>query len=94
MAAGDKYIGCLDPPLNWETMLQLPTVKDEDGNYFFNLYYNDLEDCEGIESAEDCLVDLSFEEVLKLIIVEDDCGRPAINVIGEICDECGLGAPI
>lgn len=90
MAEFDKYISCLDPPLDWKTMLKMVMIEDEDNNKYINFYYTERDECSDMEQAYECLIDLTFEEILKLLIVEDACGRPALSLTGEICLECGL----
>jgi len=67
---------------------------DSNGNKFINICYNDRGACTDgrgnatYESAFECLVDASFSDVLELIVGEDECGNPNINVLANICDEC------
>lgn len=88
MSICPKLIGCFTPHVNWKALINLLTVEDAEGNQFFNICYNDRADCRTYESAFECLQNISFEEILKLIIVEDECGHPAINVVANICEEC------
>jgi len=88
MAEQDKIIGCLTPPVEWRTMFKLLGLKDSDDNTAINVYYSEQANCDNFEAAYDCLIDLSFEEVLRLLLVEDKCGRPSINLIGVICAGC------
>lgn len=91
MAEFDKFISCLDPPVDWRTMLKMLMLEDDDNNKFINFYYTERDECEDMEEAYDCLIDLTFEEILKLLIVEDACGRPAISVTSTICADCPIG---
>ena len=88
MSVCDKLIGCFTPHVNWKALLNLLTVEDDEGNQFFNICYNDRGDCEDYESAFSCLQDATLEEVLKLIVSEDECGHPALQVLANICEEC------
>ena len=88
MSICDRLIGCFTPHVNWKALLELLTVEDSEGNQYFNICYNDRAKCESYESAFDCLQDATLEEVLKLIVAEDSCGNPALQVLANICTVC------
>jgi len=88
MSICPKLIGCFTPHVNWKALLELLTVEDAEGNQFFNICYTDRAKCSSYESAFECLQDATLEEVLKLIVVEDECGNPALQLLANICQEC------
>lgn len=88
MSVCDKLIGCFTPHVSWKALINLLTVEDAEGNQFFNICYNDRGSCREYEQAYECIQDWTLEQVLKLIIVEDECGNPAIQVLANICEEC------
>ena len=88
MSVCNKLIGCFKPKLNLAALFKLPQVKDSEDNFFINICYNDRAKCEGYEPAFDCLQDVTLEEALSLIITEDECGNPTIQILANICQEC------
>ena len=85
----DRYFGCLDGAM-WQAIIKALSVKDADGNTSLGICYNERLDCENYESAFSCLQDATFLQILKLITGTDECGRPVINVLGDILEECEL----
>jgi hypothetical protein len=96
MSVYTKCISCPDNPTALE-MFFLLLLLDSENNQWLNINYVDRGDCEDYTPAFECIQDATFEEVLRLILVEDDCGRCAINLLGNICDVCAAegiqGAP-
>lgn len=87
MSACDKYFDCLQQ-VDWLTLLKLLIVKDDDGNHYLNLCYNDCDDCDTLEYAVDCASDTTVEQLLRNLITEDECGLPALHLTGNICTAC------
>jgi len=88
MAEQDRIVQCLDLPLDWLTLLKMCIVTDADGNFYLNMYYANCEDCETLTPAVACITNETIEQLLRNIIVEDECGNPAISLTGNICDAC------
>ena len=82
-------IGCHTPITVPEALKQVMR-QDDDGSVYLNIKFNEKEQCDDYEAGIDCLIDVSLEEMLKLIIVEDDCGKCAISILANICDVCGF----
>ena len=70
------------------TMLKLTIVVDADGSHYLNTKFNEKEQCDDYTPAALCTTPQSLEDLLKLLIVEDDCGNCAWNFIANICDAC------
>lgn len=64
--------------------------QDSDNTIYLNLKFNEKEQCDDYEAAFECLQDVTAEEIAKLLIVEDDCGKCSINILANICDVCGF----
>lgn len=99
MSVCSRHFNCLHGDPEWEAVLKALSLKDDDGNQFINVCYTDrtCEDGRGndlYESAFECLQDASFADVLELIIGEDECGHPAVNVLGNICEGCADGGGV
>lgn len=88
MATQDTIVQCLDLPLDWLTLLKMIIVTDADGNFYLNVYYNDAPDCEALTPAVACITNETIEQLLRNIIVEDECGNPALALTGNICAVC------
>ena len=88
MSYCDRYFGCLNGDVDWKTVLKVLAIKDASDNEFINICFTDRSSCTGYESAFSCLQDATLRDVLELIVGEDACGRPAINVLGNICETC------
>lgn len=93
MSYCSSFFNCLFGDPEFEQVVKALMLKDADGNDYINSCYTDKASCDGLESAFDCLVDASLRDVLELIIGQDDCGNPAINFIGNICENCTDGVP-
>lgn len=80
---------CLEQ-LDWLDALKRCIVKDSDGNYYLQVNYEDIPDsCDDIEPAQDCVSDMSIEELFKNTLVEGSCDDTcAINLMGNVCDVC------
>jgi len=83
-----RFFNCLNGNADLESVIKTLSVKDDDGNEFINICYTDRGNCNDYEMAFECLQDATLEDILELIIGEDDCGRPAINVLANICQDC------
>ena len=88
MSVCDRLFGCLNGDVDWKSVLKALAVKDTDGNQFINICYNDRASCEGYESAFGCLQDASFRDILELIVTEDECGNPNLQILANICETC------
>ncbi len=100
MSVCAKYFGCRNGDPEWKAVLKALSLMDGEGNKFINICYTDRADCTDgrgnpiYESAFECLQDASFSDILELIVGEDDCGNPNINVLANICQECADGGGI
>ena len=89
------FLKVFDCPLD---VLKIPDVLravmrvDADGSVYINVKFNEKEQCDDYELAFDCNAQLPLEEMVKTLIVYDDCGKPALNILANICDVCDLGA--
>ena len=87
------FVKIFDCPLD---VVKIPDVLravmrvDEDGSVYINVKFNEKEQCDDYELAWDCNATLPLEEMIKTLIVEDDCGKPALNILANICDVCGF----
>lgn len=88
MSTFTECIGCLDQPITLETLFRLTVVKDSDDSYYLNLKFNEKEQCEDYEPAAGCASDTTVEELLRRLVVEDDCGNCAWNILANICNVC------
>jgi len=86
--ACDKFLSCLNADLSLETLVKLVTVKDTAGHHYINICYYDCKDCEELEFADDCTSDTSALQLFRNVITEDECGLPAIQFTGNICEAC------
>lgn len=77
-------------PITVPEALKMVMRQDDDGSIYLNVKFNEKEQCDDYESAFDCMQDLPVEDMLRNIIVEDDCGKCAINILANICDVCGF----
>ena len=75
-------------PITIPEALKLVMRQDSDGSIYLNIKFNEKEQCDDYEAAFDCLQDTPVEDMLKNLIVEDDCGKCAINILANICDVC------
>jgi len=87
MSVCPKYLACLQMPLDLLMMLKLLVVKDADGNHFLNVCYTEG-DCDDKSFAVDCVSDMTVEQLVGLIMGEDECGLPALNLTGNVCAAC------
>lgn len=85
-----KIFDCPNFPLKIPDILKAVMRVDSDGSVYINVKFNEKEQCDDYELAYDCNASLPLVEMLKQLIVEDDCGVPAINIIANICDVCGF----
>jgi len=83
-----NFFNCLNGNVDWKSVIKALTVKDDDNNEFINICYTDRGDCDNYDMAFDCLQDATLEDILELITGEDECGRPAINALANICQTC------
>lgn len=88
MSTFTECLGCLEGDVTLVTLLRLTILKDSDGSYYLNTKFNEKEQCDDYEPAVECGSDVTVEELLKRLIVEDDCGNCAWNFIANICDAC------
>lgn len=86
----NRYFDCLNGSELWKSIIKSLVLEDADGNQSVNICYNERLDCENYEPAFSCLQDANFQQILRLIIGEDECGRPAINVLCDVLCECEL----
>ena len=83
-----KVFDCPNMPVKIPDILKSVVRIDSDGSVYINFKFNEKEQCDDYELAFECMQDIPLEEMLKTVIVEDDCGKPAINIIANICDVC------
>lgn len=94
MSVCSKYFGCLNGDPSWEAVIKALSVEDDDGNQFINICFTDRDSCYNDEqeaaytSAFDCLQEATLSDILELIVGEDECGHPAINVLANVCESC------
>ena len=88
MSICTKCLGCDQLPIDWLTLLKLMIVKDDGGNHYLNLCYNECGECSTMDSAVDCVSDTTVEQLFRNLIGEDECGLPALNLTGNICAAC------
>jgi len=84
---------CFDchTPLTIPQELKSVMWQDADGSIYLNVKFNEKEQCDDYEAAFECLHDVTLEEMIRKLIVEDDCGNCAVNILANICDVCGFG---
>lgn len=71
--------------------------QDSDNTIYLNIKFNEKEQCDDYENVIECAANMPLEDMLARLIVEDDCGNCAINIIANICDVCdftGGGGPV
>ena len=88
MSVCDKFFGCLNGDIDVKSVIKALSVVDSAGNQAFNICYTDRATCEGLEAAFDCHQEVTFRDILELIIGEDECGRPVLNILANICETC------
>ena len=79
---------CPTYPVKIPDMLRKILRQDDDGTFYVNIYFNQRNNCDLYELAYDCNEVPPLESMVKDIIVEDDCGDCALNVLINICDTC------
>lgn len=62
--------------------------QDDDGAIYLNIYFNQRNNCDLYEKSYDCNALPPLEDMVKSLIVQDDCGHCALNVLINICDTC------
>jgi len=88
MSVCDKKTTCANP-IDWRVLLksciQKAAEKNADGEYCYYLNIvqttRTAEDCADYAPAVECGGDYTLEQFLRQIIVIDDCGDPAINLL-------------
>jgi len=81
MSICSKYFGCLSGDDLGRSVLKALFVTNG-----LNLCYTDRDSCE-YEPAFGCHQEVTLRDILELIIVEDDCGKPAVNILLDfVCD--------
>ena len=88
MSVFTECIGCLEQEVTLATLLRLTVLVDSDGSHYLNLKFNEKEQCDDYDPVPNCESPLSVENILKRLIVEDDCGYCAWNIVANICDAC------
>ena len=88
MSVCDKFFGCLNGDVDVKTVIKALSVVDAAGNQAFNICYTDRASCEGLEMAFDCNQEVTMRDILELIVGQDDCGRPVLNILANICETC------
>jgi len=83
-----KVFDCPTFPVKIPDALRSLIRQDDDGGIYLNIYFNQRIDCDTYTDAYDCNALPPLEEMIKDIIVEDECGDPALNVLVNICDTC------
>lgn len=82
MAAGDKYVGCDNPSISWQELLNSILVKDSaTGVVGIRTYQVNVADT-NLSLVQDCGIPaLNLEEVLRNSIVIDAFGEPSLALI-------------
>lgn len=88
MSLFDECVACLDQPITLEQLFRLTVVKDSDDSYYLNIKFNEKEQCDDYTPAAECASMTTLPELLRRLVVEDDCGNCAWNIIANICDAC------
>lgn len=79
MAAGDKYVGCDNPSISWQELLNSILIKDATNNVTGIRVYNHAFNPAQVELVQNCGIPaLNLEEVLRNSIVLDADGQPAL----------------
>jgi hypothetical protein len=93
MSLHEKCIQCKDVPITPEQIFKSLVRVDADGNFYVPLKFNLC--AESDELAVQCNAsDWTWEQLLRALIVIDDCGHCAIKVsvdagaIDMLCEEC------
>ena len=98
MSLHEKCLGCGDLPITPAAIFKSLVRKDTDGNYYVPLKINVC--AEGDELANECGLDLTWEQLFRSLLVVDDCGHCAIKVaidsgsLDLICTGCDERAPL
>jgi len=83
-----KVFDCPQHPVKIPDALRSLLRQDDDGAIYLNIYFNQRNNCDLYELAYDCDALPPLEDMVKDLIVEDECGAPALNVLVNICDTC------
>jgi len=83
-----KVFDCPQHPVKIPDALRALIRQDDDGGIYLNIYFNQRNNCDLYEQAYGCLELPPLEDMVKDLIVEDECGDPALNVLINICDVC------
>jgi len=92
MSKNTKCIQCADVPLSLETILKSLVRQDSDGNNYIPLQVLICDSDDDL--AAECGSDFTAEQLLRSVLVIDDCGHCALQVsldatsLTTICDEC------
>jgi len=81
---------CFDchTPLTIPEALKSVMWQDTEGSVYLNVYYSERTNCSEYSRVYECLENMTVEEMLRSIIVTDDCGHCAINLLANICAVC------
>ena len=81
---------CFDcqTPIKIPEALKSVIRQDDDGAIYLNIYFNQRNNCDLYDLAYNCLELPPLEGMVRDIIVEDECGHCALNVLINICDAC------
>ena len=94
MSVHEKCIQCPDIPITWEQIVKSLIRVDSDNNYYLPLKINVCNEEDLL--AVQCGSDMTPEQLLRALIVIDDCGHCAIKVsvdsgsIELLCHECDI----
>ena len=88
MSVCDKFFGCLNGDVDIKSVIKALGVEDSDGKQAFNTCFTDRASCTGLEMAFDCMQEVTLRDILELVVGEDECGRPVLNILGNICETC------
>ena len=82
-----KVFDCPTFPVKIPDALRAVTRTDADGSIYFNVMFNERGSCGVYSYAYGCNALPPLEEMVKDLIVEDECGFPAINLLSN-CNDC------
>lgn len=74
-----KYQTCDLQAMTFDELIRALVVKNTTTNCHYLNSVVTLGECTEIETAQECVDGQTLEELLRKVVVLDDCGRPAIN---------------
>ena len=92
MSAHEKCIVCGDIPISLESAFKGIVYKDSDGNNYVPIKINICNESDQL--AVQCLKEISWQQLLKMILVKNDCNQCSLKVsidagsVANICNGC------